>query len=61
MHLESQRRVQADLDKDGFSTNPSEWDYEKDISKLFGGMVVSVSSIYVTEQVESPLTRSRVP
>ena len=41
MHTASQRRLQADLDKDGFSADPSHWDYERDIPKLFGGMVVS--------------------
>ena len=42
MHLSSQRLLQKDL-KDIFQGKPrSEWDYERDLPKLFGGMAGAV-------------------
>lgn len=42
MHPSSQRRLQADLDAIFRGRPISEWDYERDLPKLFGGMCGAV-------------------
>lgn len=39
---ESQRRLQVDLDRIFQGTPPDEWDYDRDLPALFGGMVGAV-------------------
>lgn len=39
---ESQRNLQADLDKIFHGKPPSEWDYDRDLPQLFGGMAGAV-------------------
>lgn len=42
LHPESQKRLQEDLDKIFGGRPPSEWDYDKDLPALFGGMAGAV-------------------
>lgn len=42
LHVQSQRRLQKDLDSIFQSRPISEWDYERDLPKLFGGMAGAV-------------------
>ena len=42
LHPESQRRMQKDLDQIFQGRPPSEWDYDRDLPALFGGMVGAV-------------------
>ena len=42
LHTRSQRRLQADLDHVFGGRPPSQWDYERDLPGLFGGMTGAV-------------------
>ena len=42
LHTRSQRRLQADLDHIFGGRSPSQWDYERDLPGLFGGMTGAV-------------------
>lgn len=42
MHIPSQRRLQQDLDRIFQGRPPAEWDYERDLPALFGGMAGAV-------------------
>lgn len=42
MELAEQRKLQKDLDSIFHGRNPSEWDYDQDIPRLFGGMTGAV-------------------
>jgi cytochrome P450 len=42
MYIPSQRKLQQDLDEIFEGKPPSEWDYERDLPALFGGMVGAV-------------------
>jgi cytochrome P450 len=42
LHTRSQRRLQADLDNVFGGRPPSEWDYERDLPSLFGGMTGAI-------------------
>lgn len=42
LHTGSQRRLQADLDHNFNGRPPSQWDYERDLPGLFGGMTGAV-------------------
>ena len=42
LHPDSQRRLQADLDKIFTGKSPEEWDYDRDLPSLFGGMTGAV-------------------